>query len=179
MLSIKFDDIPPEGLDLKWTEERDSLLVYLKSLSRIDFDFEGPLQSEARIRKAGQMVLIEGKIQTSLRLQCVRCLKEFSHPLSSTFEATLQSMKEASFAEEAELDKKDVELGFFETEEIQLSEIACEQVFLEIPYQPLCHEGCKGLCPMCGKNLNLSSCGCVKEQFGSGFSVLEKLKLDR
>ena len=46
---------------------------------------------------------------------------------------------------------------FFEGGEIHLSEIACEQIFLEIPYQPLCQEDCKGLCPQCGRDLNLSS----------------------
>jgi uncharacterized protein len=108
----------------------------------------------------------------------VRCLKEFSYPLSSTFELTLHPLKGASFEEETELEAGEMELSFFEGGEIHLSEIACEQIFLEIPYQPLCREECKGLCPVCGKDLNLSSCECVKEEFVSGFSVLKKLKLE-
>jgi uncharacterized protein len=106
-------------------------------------------------------------------------LKEFSFPVSSTFELTLHPLKEASFAEEAELGEENMESGFYEGGEIHLSEIACEQIFLEMPYQPLCQEECKGLCPICGKDLNLTSCGCVKDEFGSNFSVLQKLKLDR
>ena len=166
------------GLDLKWTEERASLLAYLEDLSKIDFDFETPLQSEVKIRKAGQSVLITGKVETTLRFQCVRCLKEFSYPLSSTFELTLHPSKEAPSEEETELGSEEMESSFFEGGEIHLSEIACEQIFLEIPYQPLCQEECKGLCPVCGKDLNLSSCECVKEEFASGFSALKKLKLD-
>jgi uncharacterized protein len=179
MLTLRLDDIPEEGLDLKWTEERASLLAYLKTLSRIDFDFESPLHSEARIWKAGQSVLITGKVQTSLRLQCVRCLKEFSYPLCSTFELTLHPLKEVPSTEETELGEKEMESSFFEGGEIHLSEIACEQIFLEIPIQPICQEGCKGLCSVCGTDLNLSSCECVKQEFASGFSVLQKLKLDR
>jgi uncharacterized protein len=178
MFTLKFDEIPEEGLDLKWQEEKASLLAYLKDLSRIDFDFETPLQSEAKIRKAGRLVLINGKVQTQLRLQCVRCLKEFPHPLSTRFELTLQPLKEAPSEEETELGSEEMELNFFEGGEIHLSEIACEQIFLEIPYQPLCQEGCKGLCPICGKDLNFSACECVKEEWTSGFSALEKLKLD-
>lgn len=178
MLTLKIDEIPEEGLDLKWEEERASLLTYLKGLSRIDFDFETPLHCEAKIKKSGRLVLISGKVQTELRLQCVRCLKEFPYPLSTTFELTLQPLKEAPSEEETELGSEEMELNFFRGGEIHLSEIACEQIFLEIPYQPLCHEGCKGLCSICGKDLNFSACECVKEEWTSGFSALKKLRLD-
>jgi uncharacterized protein len=170
MFTLKLDEISEEGLYLKWKEERASLFAYLENLSRIDFDFETPLQSEVKIKKVGRSVLITGKVQTTLRLQCVRCLKEFSYPLSTTFELTLHPFKEAPSEEETELGSEEMESSFFEGGEIHLSEIACEQIFLEIPYQPLCQEGCKGLCPICGKDLNLSSCECVKEELTSSFS---------
>jgi len=178
MFTLKLDEIPEEGLDLQWKEEKASLLVYMKDLTKIDFDFETPLQSEVRIRRAGRSVLMTGKVQTTLRLQCVRCLKEFSYPLSTSFELILHPLKEAPSEEETEIGSEEMESGFFEGGEIHLSEIACEQIFLEIPYQPLCQEGCKGLCPICGKDQNLSSCQCVKEELGTGFSALKKLKLD-
>ncbi len=178
MLVLKLDEIPPEGLNLNWTEEKSSLLAYLENLSQIDFDFETPPQSEVRVWKAGQSVLIKGKVQTNLQLQCVRCLKEFSFPISSTFELTLHPLKETSSTEEKELGEEDMASSFYEGGDIHLSEIACEQIFLEIPYKPLCHEECKGLCPICGKDLNLTSCNCAKEEFASSFSALQKLKLD-
>ncbi len=178
MFRLKLDEIPEEGLTLKWTEEKASLQAYLEGLSGIDFDFETPLYSEVKIQKAGQLVLITGKVQTHLQLQCVRCLKEFSFPLSTHFDLTLHPLKDAPSKEETELGSEEMESSFFEGGEIHLSEIACEQIFLEIPYQPLCQEGCKGLCSICGKDLNLSPCQCVKEEFPSGFFNLKKLKLD-
>jgi uncharacterized protein len=178
MLVLKLDEIPPEGLNLNWTEQKSSLLPYLENLSQIDFDFETPPQSEVRVWKAGQSVLIKGKVQTNLQLQCVRCLKEFSFPISSTFELTLHPLKETSSTEEKELGEDDMASSFYAGGDIHLSEIACEQIFLEIPYKPLCHEECKGLCPICGKDLNLTSCNCAKEEFASSFSPLQKLKLD-
>jgi uncharacterized protein len=177
--TLKIDEIPEEGLDLEWEEDPASLLAYLKGLSRIDFDFEKSLRTEVKIRKTGGAIFLTGGVHTTLRLQCVRCLKEFTHPLSSPFELMLHPLKEASFTEETELNKEDMESNFFEGGEIHLSEIACEQIFLEIPFQPLCREGCKGLCQVCGKDLNLSECQCSREGFGTGFSALGKLKLDR
>jgi uncharacterized protein len=179
MRTLKIDEIPDEGLDLEWEEDRVSLLAYLKGLSRIDFDFESPLHADVKIRKTGRAILLKGSVDTVLRLQCVRCLKEFSFPLSSTFDLLLQPLKGTSLEEEKELSEDDMESGFFEDGEIRLSEIACEQIFLEIPYQPLCREDCRGLCQNCGKDLNLSECQCSRDEFGSGFSVLGKLKLDK
>lgn len=177
MLTVKLDEIPDEELDLEWTEEKASLLAYLERLSEIDFDFEAPPQSHVKISKVGQSIFIKGSVQTHLRLQCVRCLKEFSYPLSSTFELTLHPSKSEALGEETELDEEDMESNFFEEGEIHLSEIVCEQIFLEIPCQPVCEEKCKGLCPVCGTDLNLASCGCVKREFESGFITLGKLKL--
>ena len=178
MFTLKLEDIPEEGLKLTWEEGLDSLRSYVSQLSSIDFDFEAPLHAEARITKMGRSYLIQGTLQTILRLRCVRCLKEFSHPLSCSFDLALHPLKEGALEEEVELGEEDMESSFFEGGEIRLSEIGCEQVFLEIPYQPLCAGDCKGLCPMCGRDLNVSSCSCTKEDLGAGFSVLKKLKLD-
>ncbi|MGQ9637486.1 MAG: YceD family protein [Thermodesulfobacteriota bacterium] len=178
MFTLNIEDIPDEGLNLHWQEEPITLSGYLKNLSHIDFSFEGPLQSEASLRKAGQIVLIKGHIQTLLRLQCVRCLTNFLYPIEASFDLTLHPLKGIHFSEEVELSREEMELDFFEGGEIHLSEIACEQVFLEIPIKPLCEENCKGLCPVCGKNLNISSCDCLREEWGSAFSALQKLKLN-
>jgi uncharacterized protein len=177
MLTLKLEDIPDEGLELKWKEEPLVLSGYLETLSQIDFEFESPLESEAKVKKLGQAVLINGGVKTVLHLHCVRCLKEFSYPLSSQFELTLHPTGKEVLAEEFDLSAEDLESNFFKGGEIHLSEVACEQVFLEIPVQPLCREGCKGLCPNCGKDLNLSACDCIREEFKTGFSALEKLKL--
>jgi uncharacterized protein len=178
MFRLKVEDIPEEGLKLNWEEPLDSLRSYLSGLTSIDFDFEAPLHAEATITKMGKSYLIQGNVRTLLRLRCARCLKEFSHPLSSSFDLSLHPLKAAGLEEDVELGEEDMESSFFEGGEIRLSEVACEQIFLEIPYQPLCAGDCKGLCPKCGRDLNLSSCDCAQEDLGAGFALLQKLKMD-
>lgn len=177
MFTLKLEEVPDWGLDTEWIEEITSLSEYLESLSTIDFRFEDPLKSEVKIRRAGQSILIRGKVQTRLILQCVRCLREFLYPISSDYELTLLPLKDTSFAEEVELSSEDMESSFFVGGEIHLSEIACEQVFLEIPIKPLCKEDCRGLCPSCGIDLNISSCNCKEKGLESKFLGLQKLKL--
>ena len=178
MFTLKFEDILDEGSDLQWEESRDAIMAYVGTLSHIDFEFESALHGEARVWKTGQSVVIQGRLRTVLRLQCVRCLKEFASPLSSTFDLTLFPAKGEGLEEEMELEEDDLESDFFEGGEIRLSELACEQVFLEMPAHPLCQEGCKGLCPVCGKDLNLDPCQCPGDESDSRFAALQNLKLN-
>jgi uncharacterized protein len=179
MFTLDVERITEEGLTLEWKEEPAALSSYLGNFSQIDFHFEKALEATATVWKVGQSIMVKGSLNALLRLQCVRCLEEFSYPLASTFEVALFPAKEASLEEEeVELGEDEMESNFYEGGEIHLSEIACEQIFLEIPYQPLCHEDCKGLCPECGKDLNHAPCGCRREEPETGFAVLKKLKLD-
>jgi len=178
MFTLELDEITEEGLNVDWKEDPASLAAYLGNFSQIDFLFETPIEATAKVWKAGQSIVIKGGLKALLRLRCARCLEEFSYPLSSTFEVALTPSKEASSEEEVELSEEDMESNFYEGGEIQLSEIACEQIFLEIPYQPLCREDCRGLCPVCGKDLNRTSCECRREDIETAFTVLKKLKLD-
>jgi uncharacterized protein len=41
-----------------------------------------------------------------------------------------------------------------------LEDVLREQVLLAVPLKAICREDCKGLCPQCGKNLNLETCSC-------------------
>jgi len=178
MFTLRIDEITEDGLNLDWEENQASLSSYLENFREIDFLFETPLKGTAKVWKAGQSIVVKGKVDTVLRFRCVRCLEEFSYPLSSTFDLTLNPSKETSSEEEVELSEEDMGSSFFERGEIRLSEIACEQIFLDIPYQSLCNEGCKGLCPVCGEDLNRGSCGCHTEEGESRFAALRKLKLD-
>lgn len=44
-----------------------------------------------------------------------------------------------------------------------LDEFVNEEVLLDLPSKILCSEDCKGLCPQCGANLNVSECNCKKD----------------
>ena len=41
---------------------------------------------------------------------------------------------------------------------IDLGQLMQEQFYLAVPMKPLCREDCRGLCPVCGTNLNTGSC---------------------
>jgi uncharacterized protein len=48
-------------------------------------------------------------------------------------------------------------------------------VLLELPYKSLCREDCRGLCPLCGKNLNEGLCGCNRKSVDPRLAILGQL----
>ena len=46
---------------------------------------------------------------------------------------------------------------------IGLEDLAIEQLYLNLPLKPVCSTACKGLCPTCGSNRNVTDCGCARE----------------
>ncbi len=60
-------------------------------------------------------------------------------------------------------------------DKINLTQTASEFLFCNLPYKVLCKDGCKGLCPMCGENLNTGSCRCKNENIDPRLAILKKL----
>ena len=50
-----------------------------------------------------------------------------------------------------------------------------EAVILELPMRFLCSEDCKGLCPLCGANLNRGPCACGDREQDPRWEPLKKL----
>ena len=66
---------------------------------------------------------------------------------------------------------------------IDLTEALYAALLMETPFVVLCREDCKGLCPVCGENLNERDCGHAaqieEERLASSpFAALRNLKLD-
>jgi uncharacterized protein len=72
---------------------------------------------------------------------------------------------------------KDLEEETYEGKFIDLDPIVREQVLLALPGYPVCQEGCKGLCSVCGGNLNERDCGCDRHVPDPRWAGLEKLKI--
>ncbi len=68
---------------------------------------------------------------------------------------------------------RDVEIQYIDGDFIQLADVLREQLQLQIPFQPLCREDCKGMCANCGTDLNAGRCACSKFQTGSAFAALK------
>lgn len=59
--------------------------------------------------------------------------------------------------------------------QLKLDELVETDILLELPSKNLCREECRGLCPMCGKNLNEGLCGCHSETTDPRLEILRQL----
>jgi uncharacterized protein len=123
-------------------------------------------QGAAQIGRTPQGLLVTGDFSGRVGLECARCLKPFSRGLQWGL-TELYAFDERSVSDSG--------LILAEDAHIDLQPLLREYALLEIPINPLCRPDCKGLCPVCGQDLNERDCGHRPTQDDSPFSALKNL----
>jgi uncharacterized protein len=164
---VDVDRLPREGLKISQSFE-----LFHDEIIEEDVVFLLPLHAEITVKKIGEEVYVKGKIKTLLSFICSRCLVPFEFPVDSLFD--LVYLPEELEAAREELSGDDLETSYYYSRKIDLKEVVLEQLNLTFPIKPLCSEACRGICPVCGKNINNGDCSCVTKDSDSR---LEKLKI--
>jgi uncharacterized protein len=107
------------------------------------------LVGSIRATRTPQGILLQAALNAQTSLECVRCLTIFQQSLRVDFTELY------AFSQRYVTDSG---LLMPETGIIDLTPVLREYILLEIPISPLCSRDCKGLCPICGNNLNESTC---------------------
>ncbi len=105
-------------------------------------------------------------IKADFNAICSRCASKFILPFSVETVKQIKKHDTGEFEDAIYVDAG----GCFD--------IVCEvqsQICFEFPAKPLCSEDCKGLCPVCGCDLNKSSCKCDTRIPDRRLDVLRKL----
>ena len=58
---------------------------------------------------------------------------------------------------------------------LELDDVVISDIFLSLPSKNLCRDDCKGLCQICGQNLNNGECSCDKRQTDPRLEILKQL----
>lgn len=125
-----------------------------------EFRLLAPVGYELTVAKFDDTVTIEGPITAQMSLSCSRCLEDFDLDLSLRMAIKLSEKSKSPDAAEMELHNEDLDVYYYEGDEIDLDPYVYEEVMLNMPMRPLCREECKGICPTCGKNRNTEPCDC-------------------
>lgn len=139
-----------------------------------NFVLLAPLRVDAEARSVGEGVLVRGRLQTRLEMECRRCLTAVAREVDDTVDLLYEPL---SGDDEAELAGEVYPLPERGTE-LDLRPAVREQFLLRVPEFVECREECRGLCPHCGTDLNEGSCECVPEAAESPWEALRKLKFD-
>ncbi len=116
-------------------------------------------------------VHLKGEIQT----YCSRCLSPMTYAIDRQLESDYMRA-DPGVKGDLEESRTNPELGYYR-KEIFLGEYIISELILDLPSRFLCSPECKGLCPVCGANLNEGPCAC-SEAVGPRLKIAKQL-LDR
>lgn len=147
-----------QDLDIKETKDYD---LSPEELELKDLRLKNRVRASLELFKGKNFVRVQGRVKTSVALDCSRCLEALDCTIDERFELDYVLGKDPyQRMEQIELKKDDINRVYFLGDSIDLSIGIRETILLSIPIAPLCKENCAGICHHCGKNLNKGKCDC-------------------
>ena len=168
---IDLKEITPKGLHIS----REVNLSFPSSMEE-EVEILNSCLVELKVTPIGTKYRIVGSISLKVRLQCSRCLEKYPFNLSSKLDLLYLPIEEMPSEAEVEFEDKAANVTYYREDKIELLELLQEQVLLALPMKPICSEDCKGFCPSCGTNLNVSSCECKAVSIDPRLEKLKKIK---
>jgi uncharacterized protein len=169
---IEVSQIPPEGLDVVLPPGE----LDLGNPAEL---WEGPASVSASMHlgRSGRGLVIGGTVEGNVLLICSRCLERFGFHTADRFDLYCEAGPATpSGGDQRALDDDELDVTYLEEGRINTDHLLRENILLSLPVQPLCREDCRGLCPQCGANLNLGSCGCQAPVGDPRLHVLRKVR---
>lgn len=115
-------------------------------------------------------VLVEVKTNLTLTVPCDRCLEDVTVPIS------IDTAKEIDFSMSEEQRAEDLdETNYVTGYDLDVDQLIYEEVLIGFPMKVLCSEDCKGICKVCGANLNKGECGCDRTELDPRMSAIRDI----
>ena len=124
--------------------------------------FITPIEFSGELRNDNGDINVKGEIEFEYKVKCHRCGEEFT----SSLKCDVEEIYSAIQTDSSYLLKGD---------EIDLKDMIIDNIHLNLPIKFLCKDDCKGVCTICGTNLNYKSCNCKKTETDPRLSVLTEL----
>lgn len=144
---------------------------------RQDFSYEFPaddvlipdsVKVSGFVKSSTGVVSLSSVAECTVSTQCAKCAKDISIKLNIPVDHLLISHLN---------DEDNDDYILVENPVLNLDDLVLEDIFLSLPSRFLCKKDCKGLCPICGKDLNEGECGC-KRPIDPRLAALQQLLSD-
>jgi uncharacterized protein len=173
-----------KDLELRKVEFDESLMPGVLDLGE-DVRQTGPLHAAGRAelvresrgaRKVVEDIRLVGSFSTAIELRCARCLEPVDNPVAEAFDLLYRPQGVDAAGDDASIGKAETEIGYYQGEGLLLEDVLKEQILLILPVKRICSSACKGLCPHCGRNLNVESCDCAATAADPRWGALEDIR---
>jgi uncharacterized protein len=167
---IPINKLPPDGAHFILADQA----AWLSSISAFGMEcvVSSPLEASVTVIPAESGCLVRGRLTGAVVMPCNRCAEDAPVPLMADFEEfeTLPASSRKT-GEESRIILRD---GVFL---LDLGSLCWEEFLLALPLAPLCRSDCKGVCPVCGVNLNNGPCVCARGEPDPRLAALRDLKI--
>ncbi|MCD7958708.1 MAG: DUF177 domain-containing protein [Ruminococcus sp.] len=119
------------------------------------YQFNAPISIKGEIKNRVGIVTLKYSVNCMMHVTCDRCLKLLERTYSYDFKHMVVPVLHG------EDDGSDIYF-VVEDDRLDMNETAISDLLLMMPTKILCSEDCKGLCDICGCDLNKRTCDCRK-----------------
>ena len=112
-----------------------------------DVEYAAPIVGRVAVTNTGTMVLIRGPIDTTIEMECSRCLETVRVPIHADLEEEFDiEVVESAAQRDPKVLIVEEEIGrVFEGQVLRLDVLIRQAALLAAPLQPLCREACPGI----------------------------------
>jgi len=114
---------------------------------------------ELDVRRQGETFYIHAELTGEFATTCHKCLESTSYRVSPCFELVVRKTDPRSKIEPVSTDDGFVTLPAGQNR-LEFDPYIYENLVVDIPMAIACGDDCKGLCSVCGANLNREKCRC-------------------
>ena len=127
--------------------------------------FKEPVLIKGKVYNIGGALEIKAEITGEYTSECSRCGQMVTGKLAGELFESIDS----------DLTDVDEECITVSGNVIDISGSIDACIYEQLPMQPLCKEDCKGLCPVCGIDLNKNECNCDDTVYDPRFAIFRNL----
>ena len=122
-----------------------------------------------------QGVLVNATLEIQDTITCGRCLRETGLDSDLSIEEEFLPILDLDTGRNQELPENEAYGWIDANHDLDLTDVLRQYVITQRPMKPLCRPDCRGLCQICGGNLNEKQCGCRHESSNSAEGTLAQL----
>ncbi len=125
---------------------------------------------EIRIaNRENERLLIQGETDLTVSIPCGRCLAEVPTDIHIVIDKEL--MMNGQELSDEEMEETDYLIGL----NLDIDKLIYGEILVNWPVKVLCREDCKGICRVCGMNLNEGNCDCQRTELDPRMAAIQDI----
>lgn len=117
--------------------------------------------------RENKRLLIQGETDLTISVPCSRCLEEVPTDIHVSIDKELTL--DGSVIGDEQMESIDYLIGL----NLDIDKLIYGEILVNWPMKVLCKEDCKGICKVCGMNLNKGNCDCQRTELDPRMAAIQ------